>query len=311
MYNEQLVLMHEKAIEIGEQGALKDIWNVDQIWGFMEAMEMSKEQQIAFFDEIGEKSDNFSQALGASMQSMVLNYKSGAQIMKDAVMGSFKTMEGGLKSMSKDMLSGGKNIGKIWKGVAKQIAADMIFAFLQIQFQRVVADLIGKKSLNTVLLAEGKAKAAAAWQGAYSFAAISGPLGATVAANLAYGRVLAQNLNITKSLSGFAAGSSIFGAGSGTGYLGTDSVNASLKPDEIVLNSNASSLFRSAINSADGFGSGGGGGGNTIILQVSTMDSDSFVDSYHDKIEPLIIGSFKNNAEFRRGAADSLEGKVK
>jgi TP901 family phage tail tape measure protein len=95
-------------------------------------------------------------------------------------------------------------------------------------------------------------------------------------------------------------------SGFGGGYQGSDSVHALLKPDEIVLNSSASQMFRNmALN-----GGSLGGGGTTVQLNVTTMDANSFKQNYNSMIRPLIQGDFKKNATFRRTAQESIEGKI-
>ena len=95
-------------------------------------------------------------------------------------------------------------------------------------------------------------------------------------------------------------------AGFGGGYTGMDSVPALLKPDEIVLDSNASNLFRQLVAG----GSVSRGNNVNINMTVVAMDAESFENTMHDKIIPSLTDALKHNATLRTALQESIEGKV-
>lgn len=302
------------------------------VTGFVGDFRLDKEQWIATFDALAERSTEFSDNFNARMESMILGFQTTGQIWSDTAFQAIGHIQTGFESTLNAMIFGGQTIGQVWKGVFKTIVQSAIANFAKMRIQALITALFTTK----VKQAEGKSVAAAntemAATAAAAFAARLGPAPAKIAYTSTKSMLTAAYMSgfAMSGISGLAisGGGEIMpgGAGgiAGQGHDGLNYVPSTgtylLKQGEMVATPNEANALRTIVDAVDK-GSGGAvlGGAQTVNVNVTIDFSNIPTGTYVPPETAAAIGAAiseqvqSGQLSFfasRSYTADSVEGLV-
>ncbi len=290
---EQLSAMTEKFKQL-EQGQ-----DIGAGWRqFLESFDVGSKKYAEILRAKAENTASFSESINLSLEAAVRSWGTTREILNNTMMNIANTLQSGLQSVFTSLIDKTKDVKDAFKDMGKSILASLMAALSKMLVQRLIYTKLTEKLEKKQNAAGAKMVAAKAQTSAVARGWEVGPGFAGLIASELFLSIAKDQLKETTgplgSL-GFFNGTSMAGV-PGT-FTGRDNRMAPVSPGEVILDNNASDVFR---NMAAGKGNMGG---NSYMFNVYATDYESF----KNKSEEVMIEAFTGNAKIRRAIKKSLK----